>query len=484
MTLNLSKRMFFNLTYCYISIPILIFLLGWMKLIYAIPLVAALLCILYKVISVKTENESILFSRSDQKKLLIILVIILIWVLISGIGKLAYQTEDHLWRNAMFETLVNEDWPIIKQINVNGVTETRGMSYYIGFWLPCALVGKVFGLKVGFLSQIVWAVFGIALFYYGVCILLKKIRVLPLIIFILFSGMDIIGYYLIGEDLSAITQTQHLEWWTLFQFSSNTTQLFWVFNQAIPAWLIVIALLLNQQNRNIGLFISAALICCTLPLIGMLPIVAYQCLNKNYQNKKFGIEWWRSWIKDTVSYVNLFSILISVIFFLYLIKTSDEAGGIGLFSLQNGGWLTVLVFLLVEIGGIVSVCYFTQRNNPLFYICVLWLCACPLIKAYGGDNFCMRASIPALTVLFIYFVQSIYEIDFSNKYYAITVLAVIFFGAITPLNEIVRNISNTQERYIMNESVNAASVGTDKVLQNDYESTDCNKNLFFQYLAK
>jgi len=102
MTLNLSKRMFFNLTYCYISIPILIFLLGWMKLIYAIPLVAALLFILYKVISVKTENESILFSRSDQKKLLIILVIILIWVLISGIGKLAYQTEDHLWRNAMF----------------------------------------------------------------------------------------------------------------------------------------------------------------------------------------------------------------------------------------------------------------------------------------------------------------------------------------------------------------------------------------------
>lgn len=483
MEIKLSKRLFLNLAYGYISLPILIFLLGWMKLIYALPLSAGFLFVLYRLFTTHYEDEAITISKKDMKKLLLILGIISVWVLISGIGKLAYQTEDHIWRNAMFETLVNEEWPVIKQITINGAAQTRGMSYYIGFWLPCALIGKLFGLKVGFLSQVVWSFIGITLFYYGICLLLKKVRVLPLIIFIFFSGMDILGYYLIGEDMSAITQTQHLEWWSLFQFSANTTQLFWVFNQAIPAWLIVVVLLIQKQMKNVGILISAGLICCTLPLIGMLPIIAYQCFAEAYEWKKSHLNWWKKWLKDILSVSNLICLVICMVFALYLMKGSGS-GGIGLFSLTNGGWLSVLVFLAVEIAGIGYICYLSQRNNPLFYICVLWLCLCPLVKVYGGDNFCMRASIPALTMLYIYFIHTLYETDMKNKYQVSAILFVAVVGAVTPLHEMVRNISETQIRYSHNESVNAASVGTEKVLQNDYESTDCGKNLFFQYLAK
>ena len=52
--------------------------------------------------------------------------------------------------------------------------------------------------------------------------------------------MDVLGYYMTGIDMKTVLQTTYLEWWTDFQFSGFTTQLFWVFNQAIPAWVAVI----------------------------------------------------------------------------------------------------------------------------------------------------------------------------------------------------------------------------------------------------
>lgn len=39
--------------------------------------------------------------------------------------------------------------------------QMRGLIYYIGYWLPAAVVGKVFGLTAGYYFQYVWAIIGI-----------------------------------------------------------------------------------------------------------------------------------------------------------------------------------------------------------------------------------------------------------------------------------------------------------------------------------
>lgn len=54
---------------------------------------------------------------------------------------------------------------------------------------------------------------------------------LSLVVFLLFSGMDVLMARYNPE-----AWRHQIEWWAqCYQFSSNTTCLFWVYNQAVPA---------------------------------------------------------------------------------------------------------------------------------------------------------------------------------------------------------------------------------------------------------
>ena len=100
---------------------------------------------------------------------------------------------------------------------------TKGLIYYIGFWMPAAAVGKLFGLTTGYCFQAVWAVIGIFLVYMLISSILKEIKIWPLLVMIFFSGMDILGYFLVNGGFENLHPADHLEWWCNFQFSSMTT---------------------------------------------------------------------------------------------------------------------------------------------------------------------------------------------------------------------------------------------------------------------
>lgn len=472
--------------YGYILLPFIVFALGWMKLYYAIPAVVCVLFCFYKMLKYLPEHWNFKWNSEDKERFLIAAVLIFVWVCISGIGGIAFQNDDHVWRNAMFETLVYEKWPVVREVTVDGELVSRGFSYYMGFWMLPALVGKIFGIKAGYYFQIIWAFYGILLFYYGICVIRKKIEVWPLIVFIFFSGMDILGYYVSGMDLAALSSTEHLEWWTKFQFSSMTTQLFWVFNQAIPAWLITVLLYLQKNNRHIGAILASALLNCTMPFVGMIPLCLYWLFTRTYAGVNSKADWRKAWIRDTFTIENILGGgMIGILSYLYLIKQGSSETSMFL-NLKNGGWLVCLVFLLVEIGGICAVVYKYQKKNPLFYIIILWLCLCPLINAYGGKNFCMRASIPALLMLFIFILHALENTwKKREKLHLLAIFAVLLIGAVTPMHEFVRTFTETERIYLSNtEFVRVESVGIEAVMTNDYESTDVEKSFFYQYVAK
>lgn len=476
-----------KMSYCYLVIPFIIFSAFWMKALYAVPVIVCVLLCILKICIRRPEMSPEIFTKKDYKIFLIAFVIIVLWVCMSGIGGIAYQTEDHQWRNAMFETLVYEPWPIVKTVLKDGVEMTRGFSYYIGFWIPAAAVGKVFGIEAGYFFQIIWAVLGITLFYFMLCKILKKTAVWPLVIFILFSGMDILGYYITGTDMNTITQTTHLEWWaSRLQFSSFTTQLFWVFNQAIPAWLATAVIYLQKENKNIILILASTILNCTMPFVGLLPLVIYKIFTHNYDEKQLSGKWWKKFFKDTFSVENIIGGgIIGIISYLYLSKASHHNGG-GVFNFANGGWLIWLTFILVEVGVLCIVIYPYQRRKILFCIAFVWCCICALLDVYGGQNFCMRASIPALVLIYIFTIEALTETYTRKRYMSFGIIMVILIiGAVTPMHEIIRNVSETKSRYLSEEiSVTADSVGTESVLTNDYESTDIRGNYFFKYLCK
>lgn len=482
--------------YGYLFLPFLIFALGWMKIYFSIPIVICTVVCFIKAIKESSELWAPEINRENLVKILFIIAVVAIWVYYSGIGKFVFQNSDHTVRNGLFNILVEKQWPVINdnviQSKLPGVSKT-GLVYYIGFWLPSAIVGKIFGLRSGYYAQAVWAVLGICLTYYLICARNKKLEVWPLTVFILFSGLDIVGKYLTGTNLFTIDNTMHLEWWSAaYQYSSMTTQLFWVFNQAIPIWLCTMLILQQKNNRNMVLILSCSLITSTLPFIGLFAIVVFLCLTRHYENQEKGIfkqnGYFFHLVKDTCTLQNVLGGgIIGIFSALYL--QSNISGGVVNGTVTSPDLRNSLpkyvIFIILEVGIYAVIVYKYNQTNKLFYfICVL-LAVIPPIRIGFSSDFCMRASIPALFILMIIIMDTLrdsYHAKDSLVFRALVVALVI--GSAMPLFEFTRTIAKTSERIHNDEIVYEEDNSFEDILNASNFCGDAEKSVFFKYIAK
>ena len=93
--------------YLYLSLPVIIFFLGWMKLYFGIPAVAIVVWMLFGSIKREEELWHPAWNADNIRRQLLIFLIIALWVYFSGIGGMVYQNPDHIMRNGVFQTLVN-----------------------------------------------------------------------------------------------------------------------------------------------------------------------------------------------------------------------------------------------------------------------------------------------------------------------------------------------------------------------------------------
>jgi len=414
---DLFQHISFKIAYLYVMLPIIIFLIGWVHLYISIPCVCVLVFVYYLMCRHIPEQWEPVWTKEDIKKGVLIVGIVFLWVYLSGVGAFVFQNTDHNARNAIFEMLVNNPWPVTKNIVIDGANTSRGLIYYIGFWMPSAVFGKLFGITVGYCMQALWAAIGILLFYYFICVIRKKITIWPLFVFIFISGLDILGYYITRTDFSDWSNILHLEWWAQgFQFSSFTTQLFWVFNQALPAWLIVILMYLQKSNRCLVLLWGAMLLSSTFPFAGMLPFLIFFVFSRKYECDGeirricFKKKWWTEFLKDTLTVENVLGGgICGIVSFLYLrgnLSANVVSSGSEI-HYGRGYLLLYLIFVLIEVGIYFMIIFKYQSNRAIFYITGAWLLICPLITVGFSDDFCMRASIPALIFLYLMIVDTI-----------------------------------------------------------------------------
>ena len=124
----------------------------------------------------------------------------LFWCYFAGIGGLWYQSSDHDLRNAIFRDLINHNWPVYYQ------TADVAMVYYMGYWLPAAITAKIFlfisqnfSFIAGNIFLLLYSTFGVLLVFFHILRAVKIKNFIKVIIvilmFIFFSGMDIIGIF-------------------------------------------------------------------------------------------------------------------------------------------------------------------------------------------------------------------------------------------------------------------------------------------------
>ncbi len=429
----------------YLTLPFIIFCMGWLRLSIAIPITAIILWVVWQLLK---QSPITNYQLLNPQSTFYLLLLTALWVLLSGVGGYAFQNWDHHWRNAVFHDLITYDWPVIYSSPEKGPIQM--LVYYVGYWLPAALAGKIFGWQAANFVLFLWTWLGVFLVTLHLSLRLKTSALKAAFLLIFFSGLDALGALLFASDYPTLfPPIQHLEIWSgNLQFSSFTTQLFWVFNQAVPAWLCIALLADESPISNLQSPISNKLFTFSLcfffaPLaaLGLLPYLL--------------IEWFKqtdikSPLKNLRFDILLASGIVLLISYLYFSSnTAAQERGLQAIALKD-----FLAFFLLE-GGILWLALASLKwRDPRWVVTGLLLAIMPFIQFGSGRDFVMRASIAPLFYLMMMTGEAIFQKN-TPRLLLFTFYLLLFIGALTPLYEINRSIYRAYEYYSLDPSQRA-----------------------------
>ena len=216
-------------TYILLLIPTVLFFSFWCKWYIAIPSIVIVIFLIHQAIkhfSYKTEKEY--KEIFNVKRWIVIIALLLLLNVLSGSGGIMYQNWDYNARNAVLHDLIDYDWPVKYRYDeddliYNIVGENGRLSYYFSYWLPSALIGKVTNFNVASFASFIYQFFLLGLFYFLLSRLFNKNSIWFLVVVCCFSGLDIIGTYILNPTYD-FSLGNHIDTWGApFAYSSNIT---------------------------------------------------------------------------------------------------------------------------------------------------------------------------------------------------------------------------------------------------------------------
>lgn len=431
--IEIKYRLLRNLLVLYLAIPIIIFFMSWLNPLPAILFTLGLTAAVFFIM--KDRNEEYFKAdslRISKKHLILIAVIAFAWCFLAGQGGFMHQSGDHVIRNVIMKDLVRLNWP---------VTYRDGsdlLCYYIAHWMVPASAGKIAylisgSIKAGYavcnVVLLLWSTLGcfltLTLFTLMTCFRRNVNVFVSIFIFILFSGADIIH--------SSWLQRDHFEWWIwFFQYSSISTCLFWVYNQAIAAWIVTLCIINENNVKNFALIGLLALPYAPLPLIG----IVYICVVKGFvllfegrRNRKFS-----TFLMQIFSPQNLLGVLtIATVYILYymsnmVIMNENPNLNTGFrflgnfaadFTSHDLSRITQAIYLYAEFilteFGLLAICLHKYMKKDFVYkFVVVSLLFIPLFQVGIAHDFCMRVSIPGL-IYICFAAASFIQQELSDK---------------------------------------------------------------------
>ena len=514
MNLRISRHALRTAALLTLLLPGVLFLLTWVKPIIALPSAAAALFAFWlyarKARSVPLGRDA--FGAEEDAftlpllPLLAVIACALLWTFFSGIGGCFYQNEDHYGRNAILHDLLNHSWPVYFE------GTPYALTYYLAYWIVPALVGKAASAVFG--SGALWAAANAALFLQTVwflvltfVLLLSLVRArglfavcLSLLVFVLFSGMDV----LMGSFNSEAWNHQ-VEWWAgTYQYSSLTTDLFWVYNQAVPAFLATMLLLSRPWDiGSYALIGLCAMPYSPMPFIGlMVCFVGLALFRLALDVRAQGLRGVRMLLARCLTARNLLACVgLAPCFCLYFMAnsaSSDAPLRLETYAYAYGPLLAftrLLLFALVEFGAFFLVMGRRFDRDPLFMITQLALLFIPWFRVGYSMDFSMRASIPGLVLMAVYAIRFLLE-GFSlsrdtcrypgaGRFAAAMLALLLLIGAGTPLLEFERGVYKVKTAGTI--FLTADPFGT--VLHEDANTynficSDVSRSAFYRYLAR
>lgn len=425
----MSQRSLAIVSFYYLYIPLAIFLYYWIIPCIAIPLAIILgICPIY--ITRRIHGNIVVGNKKIET---IVFITLFLWTLLSGIGGYVWQNRwDHLYRNAVFLDLTNMQWPVNDGLNL--------LVYYFGFWLPSALVSKLTGyIEIGWCLQFAYGLLGIYIAFRLTIQLVGNIKYKYLLPFILFSGIDILFFILFKIP---IREDFHIELWSeLACWESNTTLIYWVYNQAIPAW--VATMLIINYGKIPGLaplIICFLLISAPFPAVGLFPLALFYQIQKGILHLSA-----KEFFKSLFNWVNIISLLGAIPVILFFSLNSSTGFSFGISDLSVSEFAFQLIWLLfIEVLIFIPFIFNNIKRSPEFFIlflsCFLFLFI-QMGNEYGDFN--GRVELPLnyfLTFQLILFLKNWMQV---KRYIKLCFLLISSFAIVTPGLEISRILYQT-----------------------------------------
>lgn len=410
--IDINYKYILAIAYLFIALPIITFILGWLKPAYGIAFSAILIIGLLFVLKSFWRND--IHIQIPLSVLLLIIFSAFFWVYSSGVGGFYPQKADWNWRNAILRDLIDYTWPVVYPLT------GEGLVYYLSYFLIPALAGKLFGWTAANLVLFLWTVIGVCICFLLLCqhfqIRNLKKMFAVIIIFMVWREFDDIRY--------AVRDIFQAYW--NYEYTNNNALLEWVTNQTIVPWVATLLFLDNRNIKNyafLGLCVFAS---APLPFVGLFIFLAadglYQIRSK-YTTIK-------SWLMDVFSIQNILAICsIFLVFALYfsanMAANGDSGrGGIGLY-VNSSSLIALGLFWFFNALIFIILIYKEHRKDFLFWVMTVSLLIIPMIKVGEGRDFCMRASIPAVLMLMIYVMDYL----FSHYKKTISIQWMVLLGA-------------------------------------------------------
>lgn len=429
----------------YLLLPYFLFFWGWLRLPVAIIFFIVYIFSYWRFMK-QADSENLSHKNFSISWLVIIICAVMIgaWLLYSGVGHFADQVGDYKKHNLILAHLINQKWPIIEKLTDKNAYI---LVYYLAYYLPAGLIGKVFGFHVANVFQYIFTLIGVFLSIYFVFSLGGHRKLLSVVvIFLLFSGMDVLGGYILNGQFPPLNEA----WSPPFIYQGNTVTFFFSPQQAVPGWLstlIILWLLKNKAGQGyLGFVWALTLLWAPWISIGLLPLILFFSL-KNLKH-----------IRKLISLLNIVPpLIIGIVCFQYYITNQS--------SLRNNFWVwttsntwlpNYLIFILFEflvLFLVLSILVWKENfSRELLLLSAGTLLIIPLYHSGVFNDFCMRASIPSLTTLLLITIITVINYEDTNnititKFAKILLYFIIIIGSVMSIARISSSITGTYKIY-------------------------------------
>lgn len=362
--------------------------------------------------------------RISVGTILVCFAVAIALLVLGGEARLFYAPPDWQIRDAVLADMGNHRWPFDYWLEGKAQLLRAPVGMYLvpALWGGASQVGRDWAL-LAHNSLILGLLFaqGAALFE-G-----RRARLIGLTIFVMFSGLDILGVIL-AEAATGSANWDHLERWASnFQYSAHITQLFWAPQHALAGWTVALLFLLWRKKLvPIGLFAA------TLPLVALWsPLVLFGALPFAVL-AGFRTLLTKAWDGRDVL-LGLIALGLAVPALVYLSADAGSVGG-GLRPPTLLGYVLIMLFevlpfLLAIWGGRAG---HTDRVTILIAgICLFLL---PLWTLGVANDFQMRASIMPLAIIALAFADTLGKAQKRRE--KMYVLILIALGSVTGVVEL------------------------------------------------